>query len=82
MPSVAPDRPSHALLRREVNVRASAIPGFVVAGGVGRDLRAAISWGPGRFDEAAIFPPLFAAVVALDRGSSALRDRLSHGASP
>jgi phosphonate transport system permease protein len=79
-PQVLPNYLSYALLRLEVNVRASAILGFVGAGGIGYDLRNAITWGPGRFDEAAsVFLLLFATIVVVDQVSSLLRNRLTAG---
>jgi hypothetical protein len=39
MPQVAPNYLSYALLRFEINIRASAILGFVGAGGIGYELR-------------------------------------------
>lgn len=81
VPQVAPNWLSYALLRLEVNVRASAILGFVGAGGLGYELKNAISWGQGRYDEAAaIFLLLFLTIVAIDQISSHYRDRLTHGA--
>lgn len=80
MPQVAPNYLSYGLLRFEINIRASAILGFVGAGGIGYELRNSMSWGPGRFDEAAaIFVLLFATIVVVDQMSSALRNRLSEG---
>ena len=80
VPQVAPNWMSYALLRFEVNIRASAILGFVGAGGLGYDLRNAITFGMGRFDDAAaIFILLFVTIVVVDQGSSKLRDRLTHG---
>ena len=77
IPQVAPNYLSYALLRFEINIRASAILGFVGAGGIGYELRNAMAWGPGRFDEAAaIFILLFLTIVAVDQVSSALRNRL------
>lgn len=77
LPQVMPNFLSYALLRFEVNIRASAILGFVGAGGIGYDLRNAISWGQGRYDEAAaIFLLLFFAIVVVDQISSSLRNRL------
>jgi phosphonate transport system permease protein len=74
---------SSALLRFEINIRASAILGFVGAGGIGYDLRNAMSWGPGRFDEAAaIFLLLFATIVLVDQVGDRLRHRLTRGAPP
>lgn len=81
VPQVAPNWLSYALLRFEINIRASAILGFVGAGGLGYDLRNAMSWGPGRFDEAAaIFLLLFFTIVTVDQVGSAIRNRLTRGA--
>lgn len=81
VPQVAPNYLSYALLRFEVNIRASAILGFVGAGGIGYDLRNTMSWGQGKFDEAAaIFLLLFLTIVAVDQLSSAIRNRVIHGA--
>ncbi|GHF48258.1 phosphonate ABC transporter, permease protein PhnE [Seohaeicola zhoushanensis] len=77
VPQVAPNYLSYALLRFEINIRASAILGFVGAGGLGYDLRNAISWGMGQFAEsAAIFILLFGTIVLFDQLSSQWRDRL------
>ncbi|WP_299701802.1 phosphonate ABC transporter, permease protein PhnE [uncultured Tateyamaria sp.] len=81
IPQVAPNWLSYALLRFEINVRASAILGFVGAGGLGYELKNAISWGQGRYDEAAaIFLLLFITIIVIDQTSSHYRDRLTHGA--
>ncbi|WP_299599888.1 phosphonate ABC transporter, permease protein PhnE [uncultured Tateyamaria sp.] len=81
VPQVAPNWLSYALLRFEINVRASAILGFVGAGGLGYELKNAISWGQGRYDEAAaIFLLLFITIIVIDQTSSHYRDRLTHGA--
>jgi len=78
IPQVAPNYLSYALLRLEINVRASAILGFVGAGGIGAELRVAISWGTGRYDAAAaIFVLLFITIVAIDQVSSYYRNRLT-----
>ena len=80
MPQVAPNYLSYALLRFEINIRASAILGFVGAGGIGYDLRNTITFGMGKFDEAAaIFILLFLTIVFVDQVSSHFRDRLTHG---
>lgn len=80
LPQVAPNYMSYALLRLEINVRASAILGFVGAGGIGAELRVAISWGTGRYDAAAaIFILLFVTIVAIDQLSSHFRNRLVRG---
>ena len=80
MPQVAPNWLSYALLRFEINIRASAILGFVGAGGIGYELRNAIAWGPGRYTEAAgVFLLLFLTIVAVDQLSGMVRDRLIRG---
>tara|TARA_R110002049_G_scaffold29972_6_gene102190 strand:- start:25559 stop:26437 length:879 start_codon:yes stop_codon:yes gene_type:complete len=80
VPQVAPNYLSYALLRFEINIRASAILGFVGAGGIGYDLRNTMSWGQGKFDEAAaIFLLLFATIILVDQVSSHFRNRLTHG---
>ena len=80
MPQVAPNYLSYTLLRFEINIRASAILGFVGAGGLGYELRNAMAWGPGRFDEAAaIFVLLFGTIVFFDQVSSRYRNRLTMG---
>ena len=80
LPQVAPNYVSYALLRFEINIRASAILGFVGAGGIGYELRNAMAWGPGRFDEAsAIFILLFGTIVFFDQLSSRYRNRLTEG---
>ncbi len=82
IPQVAPNYLSYALLRFEINIRASAILGFVGAGGIGYELRNAMAWGPGRFDEAAaIFVLLFGTIVLFDQISSRYRNRLTEGAN-
>ena len=78
VPQVAPNYLSYALLRFEINIRASAILGFVGAGGIGYELRNSMTWGQGRFDEAAaIFLLLFLTIVLVDQLSSVLRNRLT-----
>ncbi len=80
LPQVAPNYVSYALLRFEINIRASAILGFVGAGGIGYELRNAMAWGPGRFDEAAaIFILLFGTIIFFDQMSSRYRNRLTEG---
>jgi phosphonate transport system permease protein len=80
MPQVAPNYLSYALLRFEINVRASAILGFVGSGGIGYELKNTITWGQGKFDEAAaIFILLFLTIVLFDQISSHYRDRLTRG---
>lgn len=80
LPQVAPNWLSYALLRFEINVRASAILGFVGEGGIGHDLKLAMQWGQGRYDEVvAIFLLLFAAIVVIDRISDHYRHKLVKG---
>ncbi len=81
IPQVGPNYVSYALLRFEINIRASAILGFVGAGGIGYELKNAMSWGKGRYDDAAaIFLLLFATIIVVDQLSSYVRQRLTHGA--
>jgi len=81
LPQVAPNWVSYALMRFEINVRASAILGFVGEGGIGHDLKLAMQWGRGRYDEVvAIFLLLFLAIVVIDRVSDSYRHRLVQGA--
>lgn len=80
VPQVAPNYLSYALLRFEINIRASAILGFVGSGGIGYDLRNALSWGKGRYDEvAAIFLLLLVTIIVVDQVSSLYRNRLVRG---
>jgi len=81
IPQVAPNWLSYTLLRLEISVRASAILGFVGEGGIGHDLKIAMQWGQGRYDEvAAIFLLLFLTIVVIDQISGALRQRIVKGA--
>ncbi|WP_103257154.1 phosphonate ABC transporter, permease protein PhnE [Tabrizicola aquatica] len=80
IPQVAPNWLSYALLRFEINVRASAILGFVGEGGIGHDLKLAMQWGQGRYDQVvAIFLLLFLAIVVIDRISDHYRHKLVKG---
>jgi phosphonate transport system permease protein len=77
VPQVAPNYLSYGLLRFEINIRASAILGFVGSGGIGYDLKNAFSWGQGRYDEvAAIFLLLFGTIVFFDQLSGHYRNKL------
>ncbi|MEO4042824.1 phosphonate ABC transporter, permease protein PhnE [Hoeflea sp. CAU 1731] len=79
-PQVAPNYLSYGMLRFEINIRASAILGFVGSGGIGYDLKNAMSWGKGRYDEAAaIFILLFVTIVVFDQISSHFRHKLVTG---
>jgi phosphonate transport system permease protein len=80
IPQVLPNYLSYGLLRFEINIRASAILGFVGAGGIGYELKNALTFGQGKFDEAAaIFVVLFFTIVAVDQLSSSLRNYLTKG---
>ncbi|MBP9046915.1 MAG: phosphonate ABC transporter, permease protein PhnE [Tabrizicola sp.] len=80
IPQVAPNWLSYALLRFEINVRASAILGFVGEGGIGHDLKLAMQWGQGRYDEVvAIFALLFVTIVVIDQISDWYRQKLVKG---
>jgi phosphonate transport system permease protein len=80
IPQVGPNWLSYALLRFEINVRASAILGFVGEGGIGHDLKLAMQWGQGRYDQVvAIFLLLFLTIVLIDRLSDRARQRLVKG---
>ena len=68
------------MLRFEINVRASAILGFVGAGGIGAEMRRTIGWGKGSGDEtAALFLLLILSIFAIDQASSWLRRRITEG---
>ncbi|EKF44456.1 phosphonate ABC transporter, permease protein PhnE [Nitratireductor indicus] len=75
VPQVMPNFLSYALLRLEINVRASTIIGAVGGGGIGEALRLSIS----RTHEAktlAIILLLFCTIVAVDQLSAWLRARI------
>lgn len=79
-PQVAPDWFSYVLQRFEINIRASAILGFVGSGGIGYDLKIAMQWGQGRYDQVvAIFLLLFITIVVVDQVSSHFRTTLVKG---
>ncbi|MHA3915391.1 phosphonate ABC transporter, permease protein PhnE [Halovulum sp. GXIMD14793] len=79
-PQVAPNWSSYALLRFEINIRASAILGFVGSGGIGYDLKTALQWGQGKYDQVvAIFALLLLTIIIVDHFSSVARARLVKG---
>ncbi|MEO0621429.1 MAG: phosphonate ABC transporter, permease protein PhnE [Pseudomonadota bacterium] len=79
VPQVMPLFLSYALLRLEINVRASTILGFVGAGGIGEALSTNIQWRYG--DEiVAIMVLLIVTIVSLDYLSDFLRRKLIGGA--
>ncbi len=64
-----------------MNICALAILGFVGAGGIGHELRNAMTFGQGKFDQAAaIFLLLFATIVVVDQILGVACNRLTHGA--
>ncbi|MEM9784196.1 MAG: phosphate/phosphonate ABC transporter permease, partial [Pseudomonadota bacterium] len=80
LPAVSSNFLSYFLLRLEINVRASAILGFVGAGGIGAELRRTIGWGQGTGDETmALFVLLFLSIVVIDQFSGWARGRLGAG---
>ncbi|MBW0158177.1 phosphonate ABC transporter, permease protein PhnE [Sedimentimonas flavescens] len=80
LPQVAPNWSSYALLRFEINIRASAILGFVGSGGIGYDLKTALQWGQGKYDAVvAIFALLFLTIMIVDHISDRARARLVKG---
>jgi phosphonate transport system permease protein len=75
LPQVLPNFTSYALLRLEINVRASTIIGAVGGGGIGEELKLSISRGFGAKTVALVLL-LFVTIVAVDQFSAWLRRRL------
>jgi phosphonate transport system permease protein len=75
VPQVMPNFMSYALLRLEINVRASTIIGAVGGGGIGEELRLSIGRGH-QAKTLAIILLLLATVIAVDQFSAWLRRRL------
>ncbi len=75
VPQVMPNFLSYTLLRLEINVRASAIMGFVGAGGLGQQFKAVTDWKWGDH-MSAILVLLIAAIFLIDWISSRLRGRI------
>jgi phosphonate transport system permease protein len=76
LPQVLPNLASYALLRFEINVRASSIIGFVGAGGIGQDLFVAIR----KFyytDVSAILLMIIVTVSIIDLLTERIRHRLA-----
>jgi phosphonate transport system permease protein len=76
LPQILPNLASYALLRFEINVRASSIVGFVGAGGIGQDLFVAIR----KFyytDVSAILLLIIVTVALIDVMTQHVRHRLS-----
>jgi phosphonate transport system permease protein len=70
-----PNFMSYALLRLEINVRASTIIGAVGGGGIGEPLRLSIGQGH-EAKTLAIIILLFSTIIAVDQFSAWLRRRL------
>ncbi|MBB5536770.1 phosphonate ABC transporter, permease protein PhnE [Rhizobium giardinii] len=75
VPQVLPNFMSYALLRLEINVRASTIIGAVGGGGIGEPLRLSIGQGH-EAKTLAIIILLFSTIIAVDQFSAWLRRRL------
>jgi len=75
LPQVLPNFMSYALLRLEINVRASTIIGAVGGGGIGEELKLSISRGFGAKTLALVLL-LFVTIFAVDQFSAWLRRRL------
>ncbi|MEO1495020.1 MAG: phosphonate ABC transporter, permease protein PhnE [Pseudomonadota bacterium] len=75
LPQVMPLFFSYAILRLEINVRASTILGFFGAGGIGQALSTMIQWRDGA-RVTAIFLLLVATIIALDYLSDWIRSKL------
>ncbi|MBL0372924.1 phosphonate ABC transporter, permease protein PhnE [Rhizobium sp. KVB221] len=76
VPQVMPNFVSYALLRLEINVRASTIIGAVGGGGIGELLRLSISQGH-EAKTLAIIMLLLATIIAVDQFSAWLRRKLA-----
>ena len=74
-PQVLPNVISYTLLRFEINVRSSSIIGYVGAGGLGQELRTAISLQE-YTNLSALFLIIFATVIVIDWASERIRHRI------
>lgn len=75
LPQVLPNFLSYTLLRLEVNVRASAILGFVGAGGLGAELKMVVDWNYGA-DILVIIFMLVLSITSIDYLSGWMRQKL------
>ena len=75
VPQVIPNIISYTLLRFEINVRASSIIGYVGAGGLGREIREAMSLQE-YTDLSALFLIILVTVIVIDFASEKLRHRI------
>lgn len=75
VPQVIPNIISYTLLRFEINVRSSSIIGFVGAGGLGQEIRVAMSLQE-YTDLSALFLIIFTTVIVIDMLSEKIRHRI------
>lgn len=75
VPQVIPNVISYTLLRFEINVRASSIIGYVGAGGLGQEIRIAMSFQE-YTDLSALFLIILVTVIVIDYLSEKLRHRI------
>lgn len=75
VPQVLPNIISYTLLRFEINVRSSSIIGYVGAGGLGQEIREALSLQE-YTDLSALFLIIFVTVMVIDFASEKLRHRV------
>ncbi|CAH1657742.1 phosphonate ABC transporter, permease protein PhnE [Chelatococcus asaccharovorans] len=75
VPQVIPNVISYTLLRFEINVRSSSVIGYVGAGGLGQEIRTAISMQE-YTDLSALFVIILVTVVVIDSASEKLRHRI------
>ncbi len=80
VPQVFPQLVTYTLYRWEVNIRASAVLGVVGAGGLGRDLKLALSWFDGP-RVATLLLAILAVVAAVDLASAWVRRRVLAGSA-
>lgn len=74
-PPVLPNVIRYTLLRFEINVRSSSIIGYVGAGGLGQELRSAISLQE-YTNLSALFLIIFATMIVIDWASERVRHRI------
>ncbi len=75
VPQVIPNIISYTLLRFEINVRSSSIIGYVGAGGLGQEIREAMSLQE-YTDLSALFIIILVTVIVMDTASERLRHRI------
>jgi phosphonate transport system permease protein len=75
VPQVIPNIISYTLLRFEINVRSSSIIGYVGAGGLGQEIRTAMSLQE-YTDLSALFVIILVTVIVIDFLSEKLRHRI------